>query len=343
MRSKRPKPLHRICGRPMVSYVIDALASQVEATIVVVGHGATWVEKELRDRHGDELYFVEQVDQLGTGHAVVTALPAVADVIGAADADVLVLPGDAPLLRAGTLDELIRAHQDSAAAITVLSAVLEDPTGYGRVLRSPDGSLERIVEEREASASQRQVREVNTAVMVVRAELLGPGLRRVGRQNVQHEYYLSDLPGVLRGAGHVAAALTVQNPLEVTGVNDRAQLASVETEMRRRINERWLQRGVSMWDPAHSYVDADVVLSPDVSLLPGTVLRGACVIGAAAVIGPHAYLQDTQVGEGAQVATTTLIGARIGARAIVAPYVVLGPGAVVEDGASRARVEAQPD
>ncbi|MDE3094331.1 MAG: bifunctional N-acetylglucosamine-1-phosphate uridyltransferase/glucosamine-1-phosphate acetyltransferase [Acidobacteriota bacterium] len=332
MRSPRPKPLHLLCGRPMVSFVLDAL-NDVQATFVVVGHGATWVEKELRERHGDALSFVEQTEQLGTGHAVATALPAILDEAGDADIDVVILPGDTPLLRRATLAELVTRHQESQAAMTVLSAVLEDPSGYGRIVRDRDGRVTGIVEERDASAEERQIHEVNTSVMVVRGALLGPGLRRVGRQNAQHEYYLTDLVAVLHEAGHATAAVVVDDALEVMGVNDRSQLAAAEREMRRRINERWMQRGVTMWDPRHTYVDADVELSADVSLLPGTVLRGRTSVAAGAVIGPHAHLEDVTVGEGAHLATVTATRAVVGARARVGAYAVLEAGVVLEAGA----------
>lgn len=334
MRSPRPKPLHLICGRPMVSYVVDAVHDDAGATLVVVGHGSTWVEKELRERHGDVLGFVEQREQLGTGHAVATALSAIAEAVGDADADVLIVPGDTPLLRRSTILSLVERHQESQAAMTVLSAVVEVPAGYGRIVRERDGSLARIVEERDASTEERQIHEVNTSVMVVRAGLLGPGLRRVGRQNAQGEYYLTDLVGVLHEAGHATAAVAIEDPAEVMGINDRAQLAAAEGEMRRRINERWMQRGVTMWDPRHTYVDADVELAPDVSLLPGTVLRGRCRVGAGAIIGPHAHLEDVTVGEGARLATVSATRATVGARAILGPYVVLGPGALVDEGVS---------
>jgi bifunctional UDP-N-acetylglucosamine pyrophosphorylase / glucosamine-1-phosphate N-acetyltransferase len=335
MRSSRPKPLHRLCGRVMVHYVLDAAqGEEVRALVVVVGHGATWVEKSLsaRDRAEAPLTFVEQAEQLGTGHAVSVALPAVAEVIGGTDGDVLILPGDTPLLRAGTVQALLARHRERQAALTVLTAEVDDPTGYGRIVRSKDGSLARIVEERDASDEERVIHEVNTAVMVVRESLLGPALRRVGRHNAQNEYYLTDLVAELHDAGHLTDALVIADPQEVAGVNDRAQLAAAEAVLRRRINERWMQRGVTMWDPEHTYVDADVVLAPDVSLLPGTVLKGRCVVERGARIGPHAVLVDTSVGEGSRVATVDASGATIGAEATVASYVVLSPGSRVGDG-----------
>lgn len=335
MRSSRPKPLHHLCGRPMVLYVLDAaLAEEVRGLVVVVGHGATWVEKSLREHAGaGALTFVEQAEQLGTGHAVKVALPAVADVIGGTDGDVLILPGDTPLLRAVTVRALLARHRESQAALTVLSAEVEDPTGYGRIVRAKDGSVARIVEQRDATEDERAIREVNTAIMVVRDSLLGPALRRVGRHNAQNEYYLTDLVAELHDAGHLTDAMLIGDPAEAAGVNDRAQLAAAESVLRQRINERWMQRGVTMWDPAHTYVDADVVLAAEVSLLPGTVLKGRCVLERGAQVGPHAVLVDSLVGEGARVGAVDAVRATIGAEARVGSFVVMAPGSLVEPGA----------
>lgn len=335
MRSSRPKPLHHLCGRPMVLYVLDAVTQEeVRAMVVVVGHGATWVEKSLTDRARADVHltFVEQSEQLGTGHAVAVALPTINDEIGALDGDVLIVPGDAPLLRARTIAALLAQHRESLAALTILTAIVDEPSGYGRIIRAKDATVTRIVEERDANADERAIHEINTSIMVVREDLLGPALRRVDRKNTQNEYYLTDLVAVLRDAGHRAHAMVLTDSLEATGVNDRSQLATAEAVLRGRINERWMQRGVTMWNPAHTYVDADVELSPEVSLLPGTVLKGRCVIGRGAQIGPNANLTDVSVGENARVGAIEAVGVRVGADSVVPSFVVLAPGALVADG-----------
>ena len=333
MKSARPKPLHHICGRPMVLHVLDATSSfdDLVATVVVVGHGASWVEKSLTERAAasTNLHFVEQHEQLGTGHAVSVALPMVNDVLQSADGHVLIVPGDTPLLRAATIQSLIDTHVASQAAVTVLTATVDDPSGYGRIVYGKDGRIARIVEERDATDDERRISEINTSIMVVRKSLLGPGLRLVGRQNAQNEYYLTDLISVLHDGGHITTSYRLADSREAAGVNDRAQLASAEKELRRRINDRWMRRGVTMWDPATTYIDADVVLSPDVSLLPGTILKGRCDVGEGAQIGPHAYLVDSDVGPGATVGSVVATGASIGADARVESFSVLGPGVVV--------------
>lgn len=335
MRSSRPKPLHQLCGRSMVLYVLDAVHQEdVRGTIVVVGHSATWVEKELSEhaRAQVPLTFVEQREQLGTGHAVKVALSSVHDAIGDSDGDVLIVPGDTPLLRRATVARLLARHRETNASMTVLSARLEDPAGYGRVVLAKDGTLERVVEERDASVEERAINEINTGIMVVRQSLLGPALRRVGRQNVQHEYYLTDLVSVLHDTGHVTLSMVLDDALEASGVNDRLQLARAERVLRERINNQWLARGVTMWNPAATYVDADVELAADVTLLPGTILKGRCVIAGGAQIGPNAVLSDVVVGEHATIGTVEATRARVGADARVGSYVVLGPGSVVASG-----------
>ena len=334
MRSSRPKPLHHLCGRPMVLYVLDAAThDEVRATVVVVGHGATWVEKALTERARADVHltFVEQYEQLGTGHAVSVALPTIEDESGGADGDVLIVPGDTPLLRAATVGSLLAQHRQSQAALTVLTAIVADPSGYGRIIRDKNGSVARIIEERDATSSERTITEVNTSIMVVRKSLLGPALRRVDRQNAQNQYYLTDLIAVLHDTGHVTKAVLLDDATEAQGVNDRLQLAEAEAALRTRINERWMKRGVTMWDPAHTYVDADVVLSPEVSLLPGCVLKGHCVIQRGAQIGPNANLSDVYVGENARVGMVEATNAHVGADATVHSFVVMTPGSKVDN------------
>ncbi len=193
MRSSRPKPLHHLCGRPMVLYILDALdQKEIAATVVVVGHARTWVESSLKQRARDDVHlsFVEQEEQLGTGHAVSVALSKVSEEIGDLEGDVLIVPGDTPLLREATIRRLLEEHHESQAALTVLTAEFDDPYGYGRVVRAKDGSVARIVEQRDATSSEREIHEVNTSIMVIRESLLGPALRLVGRHNSQNEYYI---------------------------------------------------------------------------------------------------------------------------------------------------------
>jgi bifunctional UDP-N-acetylglucosamine pyrophosphorylase / glucosamine-1-phosphate N-acetyltransferase len=335
MRSARPKPLHRLCGRPMVLHVLDALAElSVQRVVVVVGHRAEWVTKTLIEHApaGMSIEFVEQVEQRGTGDAMAVALTGLPDDVGDDDGDVVVLPGDTPLLRPSTLAELVRRHRDSDAAATLLTAELDDPAGYGRVVRGRDDSVARVVEHGDATDEELAVHEVNTSIYCFRRSVLAPSLRRLSPANAQGEYYLTDVIGVLYEAGHKVGSVVVDDTMEVAGVNDRAQLAVAEAELRDRINERWMRRGVTMWDPERTYIDVDVVLEPDVVLLPGVILQGSCVIGTHAEIGPEAHLVDTVVGEGARVASSVCRRSSIGAESRVGPFAVLDEGSEVPPG-----------
>jgi len=337
MRSARPKPLHRLCGRPMVLHVLDALAElSVSRVVVVVGHRAEWVTKTLIEHAppGMAIEFVEQVEQRGTGDAMSVALTGLPDDDEDEEGDVVVLPGDTPLLRPATLATLVRRHRATDSAATLLTAVLEDPTGYGRVVRGRNDGVARVVEQGDATDEELAVQEVNTSIYCVRRSVLAPSLRRLSPSNAQGEYYLTDVVGVLSEAGHRVESLVVEDTMEVAGVNDRAQLAVAEAELRDRINERWMRKGVTMWDPERTYIDADVQLGTDVVLLPGVILQGSCVVEEHAEIGPDAHLVDTRVGEGAVVANSVCRRSSIGADARVGPFAVLAEGTEVPAGGS---------
>jgi bifunctional UDP-N-acetylglucosamine pyrophosphorylase/glucosamine-1-phosphate N-acetyltransferase len=335
MHSSRPKPLHLLCGRAMVLYVLDSLmACDVRRAVVVVGHGAERVTKKLLDAAPTiPLAFVEQEVQRGTGDAVGVALTSFAsDELDDVDADLLVLPGDTPLLRASTIAALVATHRSTDAACTMLTARIADPTGYGRVLRGRDDRVERVVEQTDATPDQLAIDEVNTSIYCFRASVLGPALRRLTPENAQGEYYLTDVVGVLAGAGYRVSAFEADDPADTTGVNDRLQLASAEAELRRRTNESWMRKGVTMVDPVRTYVDATVELAPDVTLFPGTILQGACVVGPGAELGPDTRLVDCRVGARSVVENTVGRNAVIGDDCELGPFAVLEPGSVIADG-----------
>jgi bifunctional UDP-N-acetylglucosamine pyrophosphorylase/glucosamine-1-phosphate N-acetyltransferase len=336
MRSSRPKPLHLLCGRAMVLYVLDSLAGcDVQRAVVVVGHGAERVTKKLGEAAGDlPLEFVEQPLQRGTGDAVsvgLTAFPV--EDLDDTDADLIVMPGDTPLLRKETIARLVAAHRAEEAACTMLTARLEDPTGYGRVVRGRDDRVVRVVEHRDATDDELAIDEVNTSIYCFRASVLAPALRRISPDNSQGEYYLTDVVQVLAEAGYRVGAVVADDPSDTQGVNDRLQLAAAEAELRRRTNEAWMRKGVTMVDPGRTYVDATVELATDVTLFPDTILQGRCVIGAGSELGPNTRLVDCVVGSGAVVEQTTGRDADVGDGAHVGPYAVLEPGSRVPDGA----------
>ncbi|QXC61002.1 NTP transferase domain-containing protein [Aquihabitans sp. G128] len=336
MKSSRPKPLHLLAGRSMLQYVLDSLADcSVERVVVVVGHGAERVTKKLQAAEPDlHLTFVEQSTQNGTGDAASVGLTGLPDDDGPESDlhDVVVLPGDMPLLQPATLAALVAAHRAADAACTVLTARVPDPGSYGRVVRGKDDQVVRIVEKADATPEELEIDEINTAVYCFRRSVLAPALRRITPDNAQGEFYLTDVVAVLREAGYRVGAVEVEDPADAEGINDRLQLATAEAELRRRTNERWLRAGVTLVDPASTYLDATVQLASDVTLFPGTILQGATVIGAGAEIGPHTRLVDCIVGAGAVVEQSNGRDAEIGADATVGPFAALAPGASIPDG-----------
>jgi bifunctional UDP-N-acetylglucosamine pyrophosphorylase/glucosamine-1-phosphate N-acetyltransferase len=334
MRSERPKPLHRLCGRPMVVHVLHAVAGAgAGRAAVVVGYGAPRVTKAVGEQQppGLAIDFVEQARQRGTGDAVLVGLTGLPD--DDDDGDVIVLPGDTPLLRGPTLAALVEAHRDADAAATLLTARLSDPTGYGRVVRGKGDRVARVVEQADATPDELDIDEVNTSIYVFRRSVLAPALRRLTPDNAQGEYYLTDIVGVLHDAGYAVTSVVAADPAEATGVNDRVQLATAEAELRRRINLDWMRRGVTMLDPDCTYLDTTVELAADVTLYPGTMLQGTTTVAAGAEIGPDSQLADCTVGPRAVVTATVGHGARIGADAQVGPWGYLPPGSAVRPGA----------
>lgn len=335
MRSSRPKPLHLLCGRAMVLYVLDALpALELDRAVVVVGHGAERVTKKLTE-HADglQLVFVEQRRQRGTGDAVAVGMTGLADDVDLAEEDVLVLPGDTPLLRPETIAALLAEHRGSGAACTILTARMDDPTGYGRIVRvGADDRVARIVEQRDAAPDELEIDEVNTGIFCFRRSLLSPALRLIHPDNAQGELYLTDVVEVLGDAGHPVITVVAPDADETQGVNDRVQLAAAEAALRARTNRAWQARGVTMVDPAATYVDATVDLAPDVTIFPGAVLQGRTSVGTGTEIGPGCRLEDCRVGEHTVVEQTTARLSEIGSDCVVGPYAVLEEGSVVPSG-----------
>ena len=336
MRSLQPKPLHLLCGRPMAGYVMEALeALNLESTVVVVGYEAETVTKILHEQAADALRveFVEQTVQRGTGDAVSVGLQSLEPhELDDDQFDLMVLPGDTPLLRSSTLVKLHQTHVESGAAATLLTAQLEDPRGYGRVVREGDGQVDRIVEDIDATPEELEICEVNTSIYCFDRSVLMAALRKVGTRNALGEYYLTDVVKVLSGTGHSVAALVIDDPDEIHGVNDRQQLAECESVLRQRTNSKWMAAGVTMLDPDATYIDATVVLSSDVTLFPNTLLQGDCVIGEGSQIGPDVRLTDTFVGAQCQIQSTSAVESRIEDNCRIGPYAVLDSGVEVASG-----------
>ncbi len=350
MRSATPKVLHALAGRSMLGHALTAARELDPGRVaVVVRH-----ERELVAAHARQIdpqvLLADQDDVPGTGRAVQCAL-SVLDAAAQADAarsaeglpetggvaggvrvegPIVVLAGDIPLLDGATLAELLAAHAADDNAVTVLTTEVDEPTGYGRVLRDAStGDVTGIVEEKDADAEQRAVREINSSVYVFDSGVLRGALGRLGRDNAQGEVYLTDVLAIAREDGGRVRALRTDDPLLVEGVNDRVQLASLRAELNRRILDDWMRSGVTVVDPATTWVDVDVELARDVTLLPGTQLHGATSVGEGATVGPDTTLTDVEVAAGATVVRTHGSLAVIGEGATVGPFAYLRPGTVL--------------
>ncbi|MFD5563247.1 bifunctional UDP-N-acetylglucosamine diphosphorylase/glucosamine-1-phosphate N-acetyltransferase GlmU [Kitasatospora griseola] len=338
MKSKAlPKVLHEICGRSLVGHAVSAAEELTPGQLVVViGHLRELVQAHLAE-HCPAARPVVQTEQLGTGHAVRTALQALAADGVELDGTVLVTTGDAPLLTGGTLQALAAAHAEQGNGVTVLTALVPDATGYGRILREADGAVAAIVEHKDASPAQLAISEINSGVFAFDAKLLAHALSLVGTDNSQGEEYLTDTLEILRREGHRVGAVVAADHREIVGINDRVQLAQARRLLNDRLLERAMRAGVTVVDPASTWMDVQVTYEPDALVHPGTQLYGATHLGEGCEVGPNSTLTATSVGAGARVSNTTAERAEIGPEASVGPYAYLRPGTVL---ARKAKVGA---
>jgi bifunctional UDP-N-acetylglucosamine pyrophosphorylase/glucosamine-1-phosphate N-acetyltransferase len=323
MKSAVPKVLHRIGGRTLLGHALAAArGAGPDHLAVVVRH-----ERDLVAAHVTEVdpeaVIADQDDVKGTGRATECALAALPSRL---DGTILVTYGDVPLLASETLEQLVDEHVRSDSAVTVVTAHLDDPSGYGRILRGADGTVEGIVEQKDATGAQRAITEINSGIYAFDAAVLRSALGRVGTDNAQGEKYLTDVLAIARSDGGRVSAHVIDDLWQTEGVNDRVQLARLGKELNRRTTERWMLEGVTIVDPDTTWVDTQVVIGRDVTVLPGTQLLGATVVGDRATIGPDTTLTDTEVREDAEVKRTEARSAVIGAGATVGPFSYLRPG-----------------
>ena len=326
MRSEVPKLLHPLCGRPIIEWPIAAARAAGAAKVVVVDSP----ERRLEAIAGEGVVIAVQERPLGTADAVRAAVPE----IGAADT-VVVINGDAPLIRPESLTALLEEHERSGAAATIATMVLEDPRGYGRVVRAPDGTVDRVVETKapgDASELDLRIREVNTGLFAFEGTALVAALQEVRADNAQGEHYLPDVLPVLRGHERTVEAYELSDPTELLGINDRIQLAEVTAVAQRQIHERLMLAGVTIVNPGATVIDHGVTIGRDTVVAPFTSLRGATVIGEASTIGPHSTLIDAAVGNGATVLHAYITGATVGDRVSVGPFAYLRPGTILREG-----------
>lgn len=324
MKSSTPKVLHTVAGRSLLGHVLNAVAAlNPQDTRVVVGSGREAVEAHIAEI-APGVTTVFQEHRGGTGHATQLALAGLT-----ATGTILVLAGDTPMLTTQSLASLVEGHIAGGFSASVLTAEHPEPTGYGRIIRGDDGSLLRIVEERDADESEKAIEEINSGVYVFNCEKLVGAIGRLRNDNSQGELYLTDVIEILRNDGGTIAAVCIDDFTETLGVNDRVQLAESAALLRDRINDDLMRSGVTIVDPTTTWVDATSIISQDVTLLPGTTISGSSTIGAGAVIGPRTTLHDCTVAHGADVKESYAVSAVIGENASVGPFTYLRAGTVL--------------
>lgn len=324
MKSRHPKVIHKVCGKEMVNHVIDASKNAgVEENILVLGHKIDEVKKSV----GDDISIVVQTEQLGTAHAVMMAESLIND-----EDTVVVLCGDTPLIESDTLDRFFKYHDEHGYSVTVLSSEVEDPTGYGRIVRDDNGNLLRIVEQKDADEDIQKIREINSGIYCFDGGILKDALRLVGNNNAQGEYYLPDTIEIIRNMGLKSGAYKGANITEIMGVNSRVQLSQAENLMKNRINKFHMENGVTIIDPQNTYIESDVIIGSDTVVLPGCLIEGKTVIGEDCIIGPNTSIKNSKVGNGTEIKKSELIDSFVGENTTVGPYAYLRPKANIGNG-----------
>lgn len=320
MKSKLYKVMHPVMGRPMVGHVVNAaLDAEASEVITITGFGADLV----KDYLGDRSQYVYQEEQLGTAHAVEQAK----DLLEGREGTTLVLSGDTPLLRAETLTQLMEEHEESNAKATILTALADDPHGYGRVIRAEDGSVSNIVEEKDASPEEKAVQEINTGTYCFDNEELFKTIEKVDNDNAQGEYYLPDVIEILKANNEKIGAFQLENMDEALGVNNRVALSEASALMKQRINEKHMVNGVSLIDAANTYIEAGVQIGQDTVIEPGTYLKGNTVIGEDVIIGANSVIEDSELADGVEIHQSIIEGSTVGKGSDVGPHSHLRNGA----------------
>ncbi|MEK4533860.1 bifunctional UDP-N-acetylglucosamine diphosphorylase/glucosamine-1-phosphate N-acetyltransferase GlmU [Peribacillus sp. FSL K6-1552] len=324
MKSKLYKVLHPVCGKPMVQHVIDQVNQlQIEDIVTVIGHGAEKVQEQL----GDSCKYALQEQQLGTAHAVMQA----GDVLSDKSGITLVICGDTPLIKAETMEALITLHEQSKAKATILTAYADNPDGYGRVLRSENGLVEKIIEHKDASDEERYVKEINTGTYCFDNQALFSALKKVSNDNVQGEYYLPDVIEILKEEGESVTAFQSSDFDETLGVNDRVALSQAEQTLRSRINESHMRNGVTIIDPLTTFIEADVKIGQDTVIYPGSLIKGKSIIGQDCLIGPNSEISDCEIGDGTEIQQSVVHESSIGSSVKIGPFAHVRPQSDIQD------------
>jgi bifunctional UDP-N-acetylglucosamine pyrophosphorylase / glucosamine-1-phosphate N-acetyltransferase len=318
MKSKLYKVLHPVCGKPMVQHVVDHIQTlDVKRIVTVVGHGAEKVKQQL----GDKSEYVLQAEQLGTAHAVQQA----EGILGSEEGTTLVVCGDTPLIRPETMQALFEHHQAKNAKATILTAIAENPTGYGRILRGDNGQVEQIVEQKDASAEQQLVKEINTGTYCFDNKALFETLKLVKNDNAQGEYYLPDVIEILQKQGDIVEAYVTEDFEETLGVNDRVALSQAEALMRTRINEKHMRNGVTIINPEATYISTDAMIGRDTVIQPGSMIEGTTVIGEDCIIGPNTQIIDSRIGDRTTVHSSVVRESAVAEETAIGPFAHIRP------------------
>lgn len=325
MKSKYPKVLHKICGKPMIHYVINCVRETgVSKLFVVVGHKS----EDVMENIDESVQFVNQEQQLGTGHAVMQAREALRDF----DGSVLILCGDTPLITSDTIETIIKAQKERDLACVVLTTEMDDPTGYGRVIRDTNGNIERIVEEKDAVPAEKEITEINSGIYVFDSRLLFESLDKLSCNNVQGEYYLTDVIEILRVSGHTVGAVKAADPKELMGVNNKKELAEANRIMRSKILDKMMLEGVTIIDPDKTYLDKDVVIGKDTIIYPGCFIEEGSIIGEDCIIGPNTKISNSKIGNRVVVEYSVVRESTIEDGAVVGPFANLRAGCIIGKG-----------
>lgn len=323
MKSKYPKVMHKLFDKHMLSYILSAVEGvKIEKKIVVLGHGAD----EVRQVLDKDIQIAHQKEQLGTGHAVLQAQ----SLLTGEEEYVLVLCGDTPLLRAETLERLISKHQQAEAALTILTANLSNPTGYGRIIRNGEG-VQAIVEEKDASLQQKEIKEINTGAYCFRGDFLIEALQQLTNDNAQGEYYLTDLVELAVQKGLRTRAYILDDAREGMGINNRIQLAEAQKILGLRFLEKLMLEGVTIIDPQNTYISGDVQIGKDTIIYPGVYLEGKTTIGKECLIGPHTRIVDSKIGNNVEIQNTVILESSIADNCKIGPFAYIRPGTVIEN------------
>jgi bifunctional UDP-N-acetylglucosamine pyrophosphorylase/glucosamine-1-phosphate N-acetyltransferase len=326
MKSEIPKTLHKVCGKEMIRYIIEAAQnSGIEKNVVILGHGKDIIEENIK---GYGIITAEQPIgsgvPYGTGFAVMSAKEHIED-----DDTVLILCADGPLITKETLMSFMEFHEKSDFSASVLTAMFKNPKGYGRIVRNPDHSIKGIVEEKDASEEIKSIKEINTGIFLFKGNLLKYALGKIDTNNSQKEYYLTDTIKILNNEGHRIGAWILEDESDIKAVNDRVQLAEVNKIMQQRINKRHMLQGVTIIDPEHTYIEDSVTISNDTVIYPGTILEQSTAIGRHCTIGPNARIINSTIGDHVSVESSKIIDSVVGENTTIGPFAYLRPGTVL--------------